>query len=155
MFTVSFALQPKEVRQTILKERIKAAEDRKARRRIDHDGKKELFMTLPYYRITDTTEIAVCSTAFQNLQGIYRRQWHYLRKYSKPDIYYPGPIKHGNTSSHHRHSACPVHACQPSMKEWLTDLAETRGEAYATRFVREITSIGLQKHEEELIELPS
>jgi hypothetical protein len=49
LFTVLFALQPKEVRQTILKERIKAAEDRKVWWRINYDGKKELFMTLPYY----------------------------------------------------------------------------------------------------------
>ena len=39
--------------------------------------------------------------------------------------------------------------------DFLTNLGKQEGESYATRFIRERTSILIRKDEEDLVELPS
>jgi hypothetical protein len=38
---------------------------------------------------------------------------------------------------------------------FLNNIADERGYSYATQFIRESTSLGLRKEDEDLIELPS
>ena len=41
------------------------------------------------------------------------------------------------------------------MIAFLKAISDTYGEAYATRFIRELCSVGVRKEEEDLVELPS
>ena len=78
IFAVSFFLLPKDVRESILKERVKSAEDRRLthekklnnlRYRRDNDDTKNL-----YYRLdvgSQYPQRAVCMNAFRNALAIY------------------------------------------------------------------------------------
>jgi len=78
-------LLPKDVRESILKERVKSAEDRRLihekklnnlRYRSDNDDTKNL-----HYRLdvgSQYPQKAVCMNAFRNALAIYRRPWEKL-----------------------------------------------------------------------------
>ena len=74
---------------------------------------------------------------------------------SREGTYQPGPISHGNKGTRHRHNSSALATCQESIREFIQRLADDRGEPYATRFIRERTSIGLREEEDGTIELPS
>lgn len=67
----------------------------------------------------------------------------------------PGPIKHGNSGLRNRHSGSIQFETEGDVVAFLNRLGEEHGESYATRYVRERTSIGLRNDEEDVIHLPS
>ncbi len=152
---VSFATQSKEIRQTVLKERIKAAQDQQdlRRRLIRNPATDELGRQ--YYRVpVGSNIISICINGFKNLFGIFRTQWEYLRK-SCADNYVPGPIPHGNLGTRHRKRSSAVVPAAPSFTEFLQKVCDTYAEPYATRFIREITGMSLREAEEGTVQLPS
>jgi hypothetical protein len=80
-YAVSFAVQPKEIRQTVIKERIKAAQHQQdACRRQRHNPNIDEVRRL-YYRVpVGCNTLSICINGFRNLFGIFRKQWEYLRK---------------------------------------------------------------------------
>ena len=61
---MSFALEPREIRQTVIKERIKAADDRAFRRRQTGREAKKASDSLYYSISVINTEIAICINSF-------------------------------------------------------------------------------------------
>jgi len=122
---------PKDIRETILKERLKGAEDR---RKI-HD--KNLNSHKYWAAVDDTTPLyfhldigpqypqkPVCMNAFRNVLALYRRPWEKLKRSVSAGSYVAGP-------------------------------ADSYADCYATRFICEKTSVGLRNNEISVIELPS
>jgi len=123
------------------------------RYRSDNDDTKNL-----HYRLdvgSQYPQKAVCMNAFRNALAIYRRPWEKLKKSISSGNYTAGPIAHGNVGTHHRHESSNQRKCQDSVKCYLQELADTCGDAYATRFIREKTAVGLRNDEINSIELPS
>jgi hypothetical protein len=92
---------PKDIRETILKERLKGAEDR---RKI-HD--KNLNSHKYWAAVDDTTPLyfhldigpqypqkPVCMNAFRNVLALYRRPWEKLKRSVSAGSYVAGPIEH-------------------------------------------------------------
>ena len=67
----------------------------------------------------------------------------------------PGPKKHGNVGLQNRHFSSVLHETEPDVVDFLQGLAEQHGESYATRFVRERSSIGIRREEVDATDLPS
>ena len=106
-----------------------------------------------YYRLSvDGLDIPLCGNSFRNLFFLMRRSWHSLvRESSKAS----GPVSHGNIGNKNRSvNSCRTSA-KPSVVSFLSDVRDSYGEAYATRFVREVTGLSLRRDEENLVELPS
>jgi hypothetical protein len=98
-------------------------------------------------------EASICSHAFQNLLLIGQRPWRRLMKSALSAA--PGPIKHGNSGLRNRHSGLIQFETEGDVVAFLNRLGEEHGESYATRYVRERTSIGLRNDKEDVIHLPS
>jgi hypothetical protein len=62
---------------------------------------------------------------------------------------------HGNSGKRNRFQGSNRNGVEDDVVQFLMDIADERGESYATQFIRECTSLRLQKDEEDLIELPS
>jgi hypothetical protein len=67
----------------------------------------------------------------------------------------PGPTKHGNTGLNNRHVGSKLYETEPAVVDFLRELEVEYGESYATRFIRERTSIGLRREEVDAVDLPS
>ncbi len=110
-----------------------------------------------YYRVSlsraNSKESPVCQQAFQNIYRILERSWASLKKAAIGSD--PGPITHGNTNKSNLHSGLIIASTRSYIIEFLMELGRQEGESYATRFIRECTSILIRKDEEDLIELPS
>lgn len=155
--SVSFALQPKEIRQAVLKERIKAGQDRRDIRWawIQKRNPADSQFDRLYFRVPLGSEfISLCLNAFKNLFGIFRRQWEYLKR-NCSGSYIAGPILHGNVGTQHRRRSSAVVSAAPSVIAFLQDVSTNYAEPYATRFIREITGMSLREDEEGAVELPS
>lgn len=156
---VKFADQPLGIRQTIIKEKIRNAAVRKEERNSHHALKSitHVKCNIFHYRVSLSPAISkespVCQQAFQNIYGILQRSWVSLKKAAVGSD--PGPIKHGNAFKRNRHHGSIIAATKNDIIEFLTELGMQEGESYATRFIRERTSIIIRKDEEELVELPS
>ncbi len=70
-------------------------------------------------------------------------------------MYQVGPMIHGNVGTTYQHDSSNQRRCEESVRKYLEDLAISCAELYATRFVREKTSVGLRNDEVGKIELPS
>ena len=108
--SVSFFMLPKDVRETLLKERVKSAEDR--RRLHDKNLNRQRYRATKadtahlFFRIdigTQFTQRPVCMNAFHNVLAIFRRPWERLKSGVSDKSYRAGPIVHGNVGTHHRH----------------------------------------------------
>jgi hypothetical protein len=62
---------------------------------------------------------------------------------------------HGNDGNDHRAQNSDVAACFEDLCEHFNELKKNHGEANVTRFVREVTGMGLRDEENGVIELPS
>jgi hypothetical protein len=161
---VNFADQPLGIRQTILKEWIRSAavrkEERESRyilRRINNGNNNNNINPYAIYRLNllgnAVSESSICQHGFRNVYGIFKHSWASLKKAAM--ISDPGPLKHGNLRKRNRYSGSIVAAMEAEVVAFLEELGRTEGESYATRFIRERTSILIRKDEEDLIELPS
>jgi hypothetical protein len=61
-----------------------------------------------------------------------------------------GPITHGNTGKCNRFKGTIRRETMEDVIDFLSEIGKDRGESYATRFIREMTSIGIRKEEEGL-----
>jgi hypothetical protein len=93
--------------------------------------------------------------AFRNVLALYRRPWEKLKRSVSAGSYVVGPIEHGNGGTHHRHDSSNQRRCEKSIQLYLKDLADSYADCYATRFIREKTSVGLRNTEISVIKLPS
>jgi hypothetical protein len=156
-YTVDFALQPKGIRQTLLKERYKHAEFRQRERQMDYRSNSVTVERgqLLYFELTYGGGInhAVCMNTFRNLYGVFRKSWSRISRACSN--YSAGPMIHGNTGRRNRAATAFSTIAKPSVVSFLSDLADRHGESYATRFIREVTGMSLRNTEERLVELPS
>lgn len=67
----------------------------------------------------------------------------------------PGPSNHGNVGLRNRHVGTGIADLEPDIVAFLNLLGQDHGESYATRFIRERSSLGLRNDEEGSIDLPS
>jgi hypothetical protein len=155
---VKHAGQPSSIRQTFLKERILAAQDycrhrnsiRNRAVRRDHNRYKVYRFSLHH----DAERLSmICQVSFRNLLGLFKYQWQTIKSSALSAV--PGPIMHGNTGKRNRFDGSTKKTVEEDVIAFLSTVGEERGESYATRFVRDRTSVGLRKDEEDLIELPS
>ncbi len=79
--------------------------------------------------------------------------WLRLRK--EATTHAPGPTMHGNTGLQNRRRGSLVFQTEPDVVGYLQQLGEEHGKSYATRFIRERTSIGLRGEEVDAVDLPS
>jgi len=154
-----FADHPRAIRETILKERILSAsgyQEEQRKRRMRQPGIRAQ-KDIAHFRYMLGEEVAVeskmCIHSFRNLFHIGKKYWKRLSSaaLSKP----PGPIWHGNIGSQNRHFGSTLFATEPAVVAFLRPVALEHGESYATRFVRERTSVGLRNEEEDAVDLPS
>ena len=89
----------------------------------------------------------ICLQAFRNLLGIFKYQWKSLKSLAST----PGPITHGNSGKRNRHNGSAAKTVAADVVAFLTKIGNDFGELYATRFIRERSSFGLRKEEEDLI----
>ena len=156
-----FAYQPKGIRQTILLERIKSGRERQATRnayvnkfRPKNGGGAKLFFRVPLpTESNNICELPVCLHAFRALFCITRKISQYFRKHEASTLF--GPIQHGNCNTRNRYNGSKVKQSENDVIVFLQSNSDTYGEAYATRFIRELCGSGLRKEEEDLVELPS
>ena len=139
----------------MLKERIRAAEERRYDRRRARNCGPLYPMSSCHYRIADEVDVPVCINGFKNIFGLYRTRWEYLKKNSIGTSYIPGPVLHGNVGNRVRYSSSRLCIAEPHINSFLQNISVTYGEPYATRFIREITGIGIRDSEEGGISLPS
>lgn len=159
-FSVSFADYPRNIRETILKERIASAahlkeEQRKRRRILDRQRDGSFKTTHFRYKLGDELggEVNICIHSFRNLFCIGKRMWKRLSKVAKTLA--PGPKKHGNVGLQNRHFSSVLFETEPDVVAFLQGLGEQYGESYATRFIRERTSVGVRREEVDAVDLPS
>jgi hypothetical protein len=139
-------------RQIFLKERVKAAVDRK-RMPKSRRARKGKYYHIPF-GVQGQSDMSVCVNSFRNMFGVFRKPWTTLKR-NVFGAYVPGPIIHGNTGNRHRELSSNAAVTEESIAAFLTDLAQTYAEPYATRFVRSVTSVGLRNSEVDCVELPS
>jgi hypothetical protein len=89
-----YAVQPTEIHQTFMKERIRCATHHKM---VAHRCRNSMKGSL-YYRISAEVDFPVCVITFKNVFGIFSRQWEYLLSQSSGE-YECGAILHGNTGN--------------------------------------------------------
>lgn len=155
VFSVSFALLSKDIRQTLLKERLANASARKVEYQSLYKKRSRSSSDLHrlYYRLSvPGFDIPLCGNSFRNFYVLLRRSWKSLTVECKKGS---GPIAHRNLGNNNRGiNSCRAIA-KPSVVSFLEDVCKSYGEAYATRFVREVTGLSLRQEEENLVELPS
>jgi hypothetical protein len=95
----------------------------------------------------------LCIHSFRNFFCIGKRMWK--RLFKEATTLAPGPTKHGNTGLQNRHLGSLLRETDPAVVAFLRRIEEDHGEAYATRFIRERTSIGLRREEVDAVDLPS
>lgn len=157
-FSVYFSDYPRNVRETILKERILSGthariEQRKRRKGLNNN--RGLGYTHFRYKLGDETEkeMNICVHSFRNLFCIGKRMWQRLSKEALTLA--PGPTKHGNVGLQNRHFSSLLYETEPDVVTFLKGIGQQHGESYATRFVRERSSVGLRREEVDAIDLPS
>jgi hypothetical protein len=84
---------------------------------------------------------------------IGKRMWNRLSK--EATTLAPGPTKHGNAGLQNRHRGSALFETEPDVVAYLQSIAVEFGESYATRFIRERTSVGVRREEVDAIDLPS
>ncbi len=75
----------------------------------------------------------MCQNSFQNILGIFKYQWKTLKTAALTVV--PGPISHGNVGKQNHLKGGIGQDVEDDVVEFLSNLGEERGEAYATRFV--------------------
>jgi hypothetical protein len=110
-----------------------------------------------HYRLNlgdnNNLEHAVCKNMFCNILGFFSCAWKTLEKAAI--LTDPGPITHGNKNHQNRQKGSVAFLVEEDVVEYLSELGIRDGESYATRFIRERTSLSIRKDEEGLMELPS
>jgi hypothetical protein len=119
-----FAVQPTEIRQTFMKERIRCAINHKLVARKRRNSMKGCI----HYRISAEVDFPVCVNTFKNVYGIFSRQWEYLLSQSSGE-YECGAIQHGNTGNRSRHLTSNTAKVQDDVIAFLEELRDERGEA--------------------------
>lgn len=140
-----------------MKERILSARDRKDERKKCQVGRRHVEQYRTHFRFKLGEELDaehnICVHSFRNLLSIGKRAWKRLSSSALSCA--PGPIKHGNTGMRNRHVGSILYETEPDVVDFLKQIGVEHGESYATRFIRERTSVGLRREEEDAIDLPS
>jgi len=158
-FSVSFADYPRNIRETILKERIASARDKRleARKRRRMDVRVRATNPKMYFRYKFGAdagrESSLCLHSFRNLFGLGRTMWRRLN--TEALRLAPGPSNHGNVGLRNRHVGSGIADLEPDIVAFLNLLGQDHGESYATRYIQERSSLGLHNEEEGSIDLPS
>jgi hypothetical protein len=92
----------------------------------------------------------LCRPSFVNLFALGSSSWEKLCK-TKNSL---GTNHHDNGGNNNRAQRSALAASQGDLTIYLCDLGETRGEANATRFVREMKVVGLREEEKGLQDPP-
>jgi hypothetical protein len=119
-----FAVQPTDIHQTFMKERVRCATNHKLVARKLRNTMKGCL----HYRISAETDFPVCVNTFKNVFGIFSRQWEYLLKQSSGE-YECGAIQHGITGKRSRHLSSNTAEVQDDVIAFLEVLRDERGEA--------------------------
>jgi hypothetical protein len=127
-FSVNFSLLPIGTRETVLKEHIRLSHLHQLHQ---HRNDRRI-QAYCYYCLRWEGSHLLCVNSFKNILGIYHDQWKRLVSNSREGTYRPGPITHGNIGRRSRHNSSSVAACLISICEFLQQLADERGEPYAT-----------------------
>jgi hypothetical protein len=98
-------------------------------------------------------ESSLCLHSFRNLFCLGRTMWRRLN--TEALRLAPGPSNHGNIGLRNRHVGTGIADLEPDIVAFLNLLGQDHGESYATRFIRERSSLGLRNEEEGNIDLPS
>jgi hypothetical protein len=155
LFLVSFALEPREIHQTVMKERIKAADDRAFYPRQTGREARKASDNLYYHISIINTEIAICVNSFRNLFAIGKKKWRNLKEECSNGYDTHGAMLHGNIGNANHSQSASHSGVQESVVSFLSDLSKEHGESYATRFICEVSGMSLHKEEEGLVEIPS
>jgi len=136
-------LLSKDIRQTLLKEHLANASARKVEYQSLYKKRSRSSSDLHrlYYRLSvPGFDIPLCGNSFRNFYVLLRRSWKSLTVKCKKGS---GPISHRNLGNNNRGiNSCRAIA-KPSVVSFLEDVCKSYGEAYATRFVREVTGLSL------------
>jgi hypothetical protein len=128
-YLVSFAHLSKGIRETIVKEKIRHAEENKGKKGI---GMR--FYSLPLG--TGKKDVCLCVQSFRNVLGIgNRHEWKRLKQSAKSGE--PGPIIHANTGNRNRVSFAPYKEAREGLQGFIENLVGHHTEERATRLVRE------------------
>ncbi len=119
-----YAVQPTEIRQTFMKERIRCATHHKMVARQCRNSMKGRL----HYRISAEVDFPVCVNTFKNVFGLFSKQWKYLLRQSSGE-YECGAIQHGNTGNKSRHLSSNTAVVQDDVIAFLEVLRDERGEA--------------------------
>jgi len=157
---VEFSEKKKEMRDTITKMRIDSAEERVNRKRLLGRKRKleELHdeVTQPPYILDlgmGDTNPRVCMVTFRNVFGYFRNEWKTLK--ADAEAGNVGPLPQKNIGNNNRRKNSSLGKCETDLHEYLKNIGELYGESYATRFIRERTSIGIRDAEIGKVGLPS
>ncbi len=151
---VNFSLSPLDIRETVLKERIRVAEGLRAERRRNRHHHREV--PAWYYSLGWEGGHLFCANSFCNLIGIFRVQWRRLVRHSSGENFVPGPICHGNVGNRHRYDSSRKKAAMASIRQFIQALSDQRGEPYDdARHTRDASSVRLRSQELDLVELPA
>ena len=105
----------------------------------------------PRYVIPDLQENNLshkfCRNAIRRIFCIGKEKWALLVKGDPPPKIIPNPKKVSLKNRQHK--------CYDDVVAFITKIAEENGESYATRFIRELTGIGVRDAEKGVMELPS
>ena len=94
----------------------------------------------------------LCKHGLTNLLGISHHQWkRHQNSFNKDG---EGPIPHQGCGNQNRITQ-KNKDCRKGIEIYLNQLAEQQGEPYATRFIPEVTGIGIRNEENGTILLPS
>jgi hypothetical protein len=117
--------------------------------------KRQRVMTCYRFKLGDEAQrdACICIHAFRNLLSVGRRSWARLMKSAISAA--PGPLKHGNVGLRNRYKGSVLRETEDDVVNFIMQVGEEHGESYATRYVRERTSIGLRNDEDDVIDLPS
>ena len=118
VFLVHYALLDADVRETLLKERIRLAKLLRSRRR-----QQQLHL---FYLVNGSDDFLVCVHSFRNIFGLFVREWETLLRECKAD-YFCGPIVHSNLGNKSRHDSSLSFLLEPEVVAFLETLRDEKG----------------------------
>jgi hypothetical protein len=154
-FMVDLASQPKKVRQTVQKGIISGESAiTKSGKAVAQEGHDTNEFKRPYrLTLTKTEDVSLCMHGFRNLLVLRQDAWKTIQGSAKAGQ--TGPTPHKNLGNKYRARNSKIEEARPALSAYFKEIGKMRGEPYATRFVREITGIGVRDAQVDVVELPS
>ena len=145
-------------RVSLMKALIRDAKNRKEMAtKLNHSSRQaaDVHITMPY-RLpvgNNQDEVSLCKWTFMHIAGYGHKEFATLEKQANANEMGEKASKYKGNTNKSKNSGRILgfeHLCS-----FLDQVGEEHGEEYATRFVRNLTEVGMRKDEEGLIELPS